>query len=65
MRNKTIIDFAIEYINKKKKPKKILAILNYIRVYKRMRILCKLFRVNRDKRIFEIRHLHKECYIRQ
>ena len=40
--NKTIMDYAIEYAKEKEMDEKIIPLINHVRLYKRIILLCKL-----------------------
>ena len=63
-KNKIIIYFLIEYTNEMDKQKKTLATINYIRLYKKMLILCELVGINGNKRVFNMRRKYElSCII--
>ena len=60
--NKTIMDYAKEYVEEEKLSTKIIPSINHIRIYKKMYLPCKLIEMNRRCETREIINpLEKSC----
>ena len=61
-KNKIIMDYAIDYVNKRNLLKKILASINHMRLYKEMILLCELVRIEGSCKTLEFRNINdKSC----
>jgi len=62
--NKTIMDFAIYYIQDKNKLTKVIQIINHVRLLKQMLLPCKLVGFDGRKRTYEMKHDYEKSCIK-
>ena len=58
--NRTIIDYAVDYVNKKDLGKEIISPINHIRTYKRMFLPCELLGMSGDFWTIEYSQIDKK-----
>ena len=62
-KNKIIMDYVEIYVKEKEKKIKIIASLNYVRLYKKMILLCELVGIEGTSKIRELRNpLESSCF---
>ena len=61
-KNKTVMDYAIDYVNERYLSEKILAPINHVRLYKEMILPCELVRMEGSCKTLEFRNTNdKSC----
>ena len=61
--NESIIDQSMNYMNKKRLNKEILVPTNYVQIYKKIYLLCKLVRMKGDCKTKEFSKIYEKSCI--